>query len=178
MEVTVSLSHKRKKELKQLRRSAEELWSNQQVVIDRASKVAREAKRQAAQLAREHVAPHMRGSYEQYVRPHVSGACRIARSAGGTIEKKIVPAIGTALGTALSVVDVARNTRMQAALRRANPKLAAKTHSGPGIGTYIAVGLGVVAVAGITYAIWQTFRADDELWIADDDQDSSESSND
>jgi hypothetical protein len=38
--------------------------------------------------------------------------------------------------------------------------------SGPG--KYILIGLGVVAVAGVAYAVWQTLRADDDLWIDDD----------
>ena len=25
------------------------------------------------------------------------------------------------------------------------------------------------AAAGVAYAVWQTFRADDELWVADDE---------
>jgi hypothetical protein len=39
--------------------------------------------------------------------------------------------------------------------------------SGPG--KYILIGLGVVAVAGVAYAVWQTLRADDDLWIDDDE---------
>ena len=32
----------------------------------------------------------------------------------------------------------------------------------------IALILGVAAAAGVLYAAWQTLRADDELWVADD----------
>jgi hypothetical protein len=39
--------------------------------------------------------------------------------------------------------------------------------SGPG--KYILIGLGAVAVAGVAYAVWQTLRADDDLWIDDDE---------
>jgi hypothetical protein len=42
--------------------------------------------------------------------------------------------------------------------------------SGPG--KYILIGLAVVAVAGVGYAVWQTLRADDDLWI-DDETDAS-----
>ena len=41
--------------------------------------------------------------------------------------------------------------------------------SGPGAGTIIAACLGVIAAVGVLYAIWQPFRADDELWVADDE---------
>ena len=35
---------------------------------------------------------------------------------------------------------------------------------------------GVLAAAGVAYAVWQTFRADDELWIADEPLPGAESS--
>jgi hypothetical protein len=38
-----------------------------------------------------------------------------------------------------------------------------------GPGRYILVGVGIVALAGIAYAAWQTLRADDDLWIDDED---------
>ena len=43
--------------------------------------------------------------------------------------------------------------------------------SGPG--KYILIGIAVVAVAGIAYAAYQTLRADDDLWI-DDEVDESD----
>ena len=39
---------------------------------------------------------------------------------------------------------------------------------GIGAGGVIAILLGVAAAAGVLYAAWQTLRADDELWVADD----------
>jgi hypothetical protein len=39
---------------------------------------------------------------------------------------------------------------------------------GMGAGGVIAIILGVAAAAGVLYAAWQTLRADDELWVADD----------
>jgi hypothetical protein len=35
-------------------------------------------------------------------------------------------------------------------------------------GAVIAIVLGGLAAAGVLYAAWQTLRADDELWVADD----------
>jgi hypothetical protein len=81
--------------------------------------------------------------------------------------------VGTALGTALSVADVAKDARVQAAIKRLNGAKAnltkSKKKSGPGFGTYLAISLAAVAVIGIAYAVWQTFRADDELWVAEED---------
>ena len=44
-----------------------------------------------------------------------------------------------------------------------------------GFGGYLLITLGVVAVAGIAYAAWQTLRADDELWVLDETDDSEPS---
>ena len=33
------------------------------------------------------------------------------------------------------------------------------------------VTIALVAAAGVGYAAWQTFRADDELWVSDDEAD-------
>ncbi len=33
---------------------------------------------------------------------------------------------------------------------------------------WILVGVGVVAAAAVGYAVWQTLRADDDLWVEDE----------
>ena len=43
----------------------------------------------------------------------------------------------------------------------------APVKSSPGPGTYVLIGLGVLAVASVAYAAWQTLRADDDLWVED-----------
>ena len=89
----MSLSRKRRKELKRLQSNAGELWDNQQIVLEHANAVAREASRQLGHLTREEVAPRVRSGYESYVRPGVETAGRYARSAGGTAQR----GLGTAL---------------------------------------------------------------------------------
>jgi hypothetical protein len=167
MEVEMSLSRKRRKELKRLRSSAEELWGGQQDVLDKAARVAREASHQLNLLTQEEVVPRVRTGYESYVRPGVVQARTVARGAGETAER----AFGTALGALMSVGDVANDTRVRRALARVSPRAAVvvKQKEGPGVGTYLAIGAGIVAAAGVAYAVWQTFRADDELWVADDE---------
>lgn len=54
------------------------------------------------------------------------------------------------------------------ALRRF-AKPAPKAPAGPGAGGYVLMGLGVVALAVIGYAVWNTLRPDDDLWIDVDD---------
>ncbi|MFD4421958.1 hypothetical protein ACFWN7_10700 [Agromyces sp. NPDC058484] len=164
----MSLSRKRRKELKRLRSSAEELWGNQQHVIEHANAVAREASRQLGNLTREEVVPRVRTGYESYVRPGVEQARSLARGAGDTLERTL----GNALGSVLSIGDIANDARVRRAVARVSPRAAAvvqQKKGGPGVGTYLAIGAGVIAAAGVAYAVWQTFRADDELWVADDE---------
>ena len=163
----MSLSRKRRKELKRLRSSAEELWGNQQNVLEHANAVAREASRQLGHLTREEVAPRVRTGYDSYVRPSVEQAGKYARVAGDTVERTM----GSALGSVLSIGDIANDTRVRRALERVSPRAAAvvEQKKGPGFGTYLAIGAGIIAAAGVAYAVWQTFRADDELWVADDE---------
>ena len=172
----MSLSRKRRKELNRLRKSAEELWSNQQAVLDHANSIAREAGRQAGVLTREEVVPRVREGYEQYLLPGVQATQHFAGDAKRRLVSDVIPGIssgvGAALGTVLSVGDIAKDTRVRAALNRLHVQQpVAPAKKGPGAGTYIALGLGVAAAAGVAYAIWQTFRADDELWVADDETD-------
>lgn len=163
----MSLSRKRRKELKRLRSSAEELWGGQQDVLDQAAKVAREASHQLGLLTNEEVVPRVRTGYESYVRPGLLQARSVVRGAGENAER----AFGTALGSLMSIGDIANDTRVRRALERVSPRAAAvvKQKQGPGVGTYLAIGAGIVAAAGVAYAVWQTFRADDELWVADDE---------
>jgi len=169
MEVDMSLSRKRRKELKRLRGSAEELWGNQQAVLEHANSVAREASRQLGNLTREEVVPRVRDGYQTYVRPGLDSARVIAKRAGDTAERTV----GGFLGSLLSVGDIANDTRVRRAIERVNPRaVVVEQKKGPGVGTILAIGAGVVVAAGVAYAVWQTFRADDELWVADDEPES------
>jgi hypothetical protein len=167
---SLSLSKQRVKELDKLKAEAQALLAQQQEVLAHATTVAQQAGRQAQHLTREQVVPRVREGYASYVVPAADRATEV-------VNRTIVPAIGTALGTALSVADVANDTRVKAAVQRvkvAAGKVAGKEVVVPakkkkgGIGGYIALAVGVAALAGVAYAVWQTFRADDELWVADE----------
>ncbi|WP_022881889.1 hypothetical protein [Gryllotalpicola ginsengisoli] len=162
--MSLTLSKKRAKELSKLKAEAEALLAHQQDVLAHATSVGREAGRQAQHLTREELVPRVRGGYESYVAP-------VASKAGDFVNHTVVPAVGTAIGTALSVADVANDARVKAAVKRlkqATGKVPAKKKKKSGFGTYIAIGVGVAALAGVAYAVWQTFRADDELWVSDE----------
>jgi hypothetical protein len=167
MEVEMSLSRKRRKELKRLQSSAEELWGDQQHVLEHANAIAREASRQLGHITREEVVPRVRTGYESYVRPGMEQAGHFARTAGDSVERTV----GTALGSVLSIGDIAKDARVRRAVQRLSPRAASAVaeKKGPGVGTYLAIGAGIIAAAGVAYAVWQTFRADDELWVADDE---------
>ncbi len=93
----MALSRKRRKELNRLKSQAEDLWEDQKELIDHASKVVRDARRQAAHFAREEVAPRVRDTYEDRVRPAfesgVSSARSAARTAGKRFSDDVLPAM-------------------------------------------------------------------------------------
>jgi hypothetical protein len=177
----MSLTRKRQKELKRLRSGAEDLWTQQQDVLANANALAAEARKQAAYYTREELGPRVRDGYDQYVRPAAQSAKATAGRYAGQARERVVgdviPAVGTVVGTALSVVDHARAARSAAFagdFKKATKELTkkapiAKQKSGPGAGGVIAIGLGIIAAVGLLYAVWQTFRADDELWVADEE---------
>lgn len=175
----MGLSRKRQKELKRLKRSAEELWDEQRDAIEHASAVLRDARRQAANYAREEVGPRVRDTYEDRLRPVVRDGLRASRSAASwgreRLSEDVFPAISGAVGSALAMLEAAKDPRVRDVVRkvskagqRAGLVKPPATSAGPG--RYILVGLGVVAFVGIAYAAWQTLRADDDLWIEDLDE--------
>ncbi|SEB54310.1 hypothetical protein SAMN04489806_1043 [Paramicrobacterium humi] len=165
------MTRKRKKQLKRLKGDANALWAAQQDLLDQANSVAREASRQLQAYSREEIAPRVVKAYEEKVQPVVhkmDAATHDARqSAKRSFDSKVLPAVGSAIGTVMALGDVARDSRVKAAFDRVQPKKVEKKKSG--IGSAIAVTAGIAAAAAVAYAVWQTFRADDELWVADDE---------
>ncbi|MDQ1556401.1 MAG: hypothetical protein QOI02_1403 [Actinomycetota bacterium] len=181
----MGLSRKRQRELKRLKNSAGELWGDQKDLLEHASHVVREATRQAANFAREEVAPRARETFDERVRPAVAsglasgvaGARSVAHAGRERISDEVFPAVSGALANALALLEVAKDPRVREVIRKVTSTGASaaskvgiaqpKKSSGPG--KYILIGVGVVALAGIAYAAWQTLRADDDLWIDDDE---------
>lgn len=175
----MALSRKRRKELNRLKGQAEDLWEDQKELLDHASKVVRDASRQAAHYAREEVGPRVRDTFEDTVKPAVSDGFRSARSAAASGRDRLVgdvlPAMTSALGTALAAIEVAKNRQVRDAIGRASrigtdlgTKAGIIKPKPAGPGRYILIGVGVVAFAAVAYAAWQTLRADDDLWIDDE----------
>lgn len=206
------VSKARNKELKKLRINAQTLWQDQQALLDRASSILKEARRQANFLTQEEVLPRARDAYTTRFAPYVTRSGDASRwateSAAKAYTETILPAVTSAATAAAAlaasargrlpgagaaettpqtapVAKKAKDTGKQAAkvaaavaaakaVSKAAPKgKAPAPTSGGGLGTGGVVGivLGTVAAAGIGYAVWQTLRADDDLWVADDEPD-------
>ncbi len=184
----MSLSRKRKKELRKLQNQATTLWESQQVLLGQAGDVAREAGRQLGHYNREQVVPGVQQTYEKYAAPYVNQGLQTSKK---VYNKNIVPAAGAVIGSALSVWDAANEKRSDLAAgrgfgsldlaalqknaqkyrKKASKQLVVNTappKKGIGAGGVIAIVFGVAAAVGVLYAAWQTLRADDELWVADD----------
>ena len=168
----MSLSRQRQSELDELKRTAEDLWEQQQAVVDRASAIAREAGRQVGAVAREEVAPRVRSAVET----GGSAVRGVADGARHRITHDVVPAVTGAAATALAAIDVIRDRQLRAAISGAGRF---GTDLGVKVGIieppkkssplpWILIGVGVVAVAAVGYAVWQTLRADDDLWVEDE----------
>ncbi len=178
----MGLSRKRQKELKRLRGAASDVWGDQREVLEHASKIVLEARRQAAQLGREEVAPRVKDAIDNRVRPGIASGIETAKDRAGYAREKlshdVLPSLSSTIASALAVLEVAKDPRVRDALARATKagsQLTSKVGITPpvknsaGPGRYILIGLGVVAAAGVAYAAWQTLRADDELWVTDEE---------
>ncbi|ALJ18469.1 hypothetical protein [Microbacterium sp. No. 7] len=184
----MSISRKRKKELRKLQSNAQKLWESQQTLVEEAGDIAREAGRQLGNYNREQLQPAVQEGYQKYAVPAITRGVRATRD---FYNKGLVPAAGAVVGSALSVMDAANDTRERIAAGRglapvnlgdftkrastygsaAAKRLTIVTpepKKGIGAGGVIAIILGVAAAVGVAYAAWQTLRADDELWVADD----------
>jgi hypothetical protein len=176
----MELSRKREKELKRLREAASDLWEDQKDVLEHASKVVREASRQAAEVGREEVAPRVKDAIDHSVKPVLASGVAAGRSVADSARDRFVhdvlPSVSSALASAIAVLEVARDPRVREALSRAgkvgtrftSSAAVAPARRSTGAGRYILIGVGMVALAGVAYAAWQTLRADDELWVGDE----------
>lgn len=161
----MSLTRKRKKQLRRLQKDANELWESQQVVVGHAADVAREASRQLGSLGREQVLPVVHDTYNRHLAPAVDRGVKIGRH---VVDDKVVPIVGGVVGSALTAWDYANAKRHGVSAPPPRGAFGKKKKSGLGVGSVVAIILGAAAAVGVLYAAWQTLRADDELWVADD----------
>ncbi|MFZ7087135.1 hypothetical protein [Curtobacterium sp. RRHDQ10] len=187
---TLELSRKRKKQIKKLKGQTASLLGEQRKVLAHANAVLAEARANAADAARKDVAPRVKDAIDNGVRPAVATSVHAASTAAGHTKERLTnevfPSLVSALGSALSVVDLAKDPRVKKIVKEASKKAAKaqkkgskaakvvaknlpkQQKSGLGFGGVALIVVGVVAVAGAAYAAYQTLRADDDLWVADD----------
>lgn len=158
----MSLTRKRKKELRRLQNDATDLWESQQELVGHAAGIAREAGRQLGNVGREQVLPVVQDAYKRNVAPTVDRGVKLGRH---VVDDKVVPIVGGVVGSALSAWDVANAKRQGLTISGGR---IVKKKQGPGLGAIVAIVLGAAAAAGVLYAAWQALRTDDELWVADD----------
>lgn len=177
----MGLSRKRQRELNRLKRTTNELWDDQKDVLEQAAKVVQEARRQLSNVSREEIAPRVRDTYESRIRPRVesgiAGGRRFADSARSRVNHDVLPAVSAALGTALATLEVVKDPRVREVVKRVqsatSKTVAVPAKSSGGFGRYLLIGVGIVAAVGVAYAAWQTLRADDELWVSDDEEETT-----
>ncbi|MGO1543714.1 MAG: hypothetical protein ACTHXA_05155 [Gulosibacter sp.] len=191
----MGLSRKNKRKLNRLRRDADKLWAEQQTVFAKARELSSRAGESARDYADAEVIPAVRKTVDTNVRPAFERGVESGRHALHTVEKNlqrnVIPAIAGAGGNVTGAVRefMDSNKTVQQVQSRGNEfakeaskrveklqkQLAKeqkkKQKSGPGVGGWFAIGAGVAALAAVGYALWQTFRADDDLWIADEELD-------
>lgn len=136
-------------DLDRLRLQAEDFWDHQQDSLAKARSLVAEASRQGIGFGRDEVAP------------------RVGRAYGNGV---------AALGSAIATIQAFRDKQVRDALSTAgrvrvqSPVVlaaAATPRRKSSAGLWIGLGLGAVAAAAVGYLVWQTLRADDDLWIED-----------
>ena len=201
----MGLSRKREKELKRLKSTATDLWDEQREVLDHATDVVREARRQLNEVSREEVVPRVRYAVDNRIRPAVSTSFQATKSvvddARHKISHDILPGVAAAIGSVLATLETAKDPLVREAILQVHrtsdrvtkgankafaeaSKKASKAYGkvgskvglvkpkpSMGPGGYILIAVGVIAAAGLAYAAWQTLRADDELWVLDETDD-------
>jgi len=157
----------------------EELLDEQRAVLERAAAIVRDAAQQFGTFTREEVTPKVRDTMTNTVKPLLLGGIASAALASTAVKDKFkvgfLPVVSGAVDKAADVgkkfgreLDKeAWNTKAELLAKRLGIEVV-KPKPAPGPGRYILLGVGVVAVAGLAYAVWQTLRADDDLWIEDE----------
>jgi hypothetical protein len=157
-------SRKNMSEAEILRAHAEELLHEQQRVLAHAGAVVREASRELGRVTQEEVIPRV-----------ARGARGAAKNTRDKLVDDVLPSVAAVIGSTLSVIDAARDQRLGQVASRVTA-LAAKGRplvvpavKSAGAGKYIGLGLLAAVIIGVGYVAWQTFRADDELWVSEDE---------
>ena len=164
--MSVSLSKKRKKELRKLQGTANSVLAAQREVAAEAAEVARAAGRQLREINREVITPEAKKKYHEYVEPYVDRAAPYVREGYGRGKKffdgTVIPVAGGVVGRAIGAYDATAAKLGKKQLIVAPPKKKSSA------GAVIAAVIGIAAAVGIFVVAWKTLSSEDELWVADE----------
>jgi hypothetical protein len=181
--MTIEIPRKRRKQIKKLKGKTASLLGEQRKVLEHANAILAEARGHAADAARKDIAPRVQNAIDNGIRPAVAtgvhAATSAAQSASHRFQTEVVPGLVATAGSVLSIGDLAKDPRVQKIVKNAqkNGKKVKKASvkyvpsqqkKGIGFGGVALIIVGAVAVVGAAYAAYQTLRADDDLWVADD----------
>jgi len=154
------MARKKVAEADRLRAEAERLLREQRDVLAHAGSVVRDASRELGRYAHDEAYPRL-----------AAGTRHAASSARHKIIDEVLPGVASVIGSTLAAVDNARGTTGKKGSKAATVAVAALAKKAPkksGAGKLIGLGVVAVAALGVGYVLWQTFRADDELWVEED----------
>jgi hypothetical protein len=153
------MGRKKLSESDRLRADAERLLREQREVLAHAGSVVRDASRELGRYAHDDAYPRVAASAR-----HAASATR------HKIIDEVLPGVASVIGSTLAAVETARGSGASKGAQAASVAMAALRKAPKKSGAGKAIGLGLVAVAalGVGYVLWQTFRADDELWVEED----------
>ena len=184
----MALSRKNQRALDRLRKDAETLWEQQQSVLESAKNLAAKAATTGREVSGEELVPALRDGFGEKLAPRIEQAKGFATKAPATILPALAQLSAVVAAKLASLGDAApeglRSGAHSASRRFEDGGKAAKQKAkqleraakkaerrGPGVGGWFLIGAGVAAVGAVAYALWQTFRSDDDLWIADEELD-------
>jgi hypothetical protein len=176
----VALSRKQKKELNKFKKHAFDVWSEQREVFGHAGKVLGDARDAGVKVANKEVVPRVRHAVDNNVRPAVSTGLAAGSKYATKAQDRLMHDVYPSVQSYLNGLDITNDPKVKKAVAEAKKqgaKVAKKyakappKKSGPGVGGVLLIGVGVVALGALVFAAVQTLRADDELWVADDDAD-------
>lgn len=160
----MELSRKRRRELRRLRKEAEELLNEQRIVLGHAGTVVQNAGKQAKLLSDEHLQPRINDAVAA-ARPKIERSLACAKKSAERVRTVTAPFVTASLLRIINQLDrledkAAANTVRQFAERTGYVKPAKKRRFGTVFGVLVTI-----ATAGIGYLVWQAFRDDDDLWV-------------
>lgn len=172
----MSISRKRSKELKKLRKLANSVLEEQREVLGHAGVVLAETGTQARKLSDEHVAPRVAKAYGA-VSPAVNRSLRRLQRLTDKVGDRISPATaavgdavspyaGAAVEKALNAAKKSGNKKLEKAIKKFGNDSGLLKSKRCAFLKGLGIFAGVAAAAAVGYSLWEAFRDDEDVWVA------------